>query len=122
MLQTESLLAKIGFDTAENGPSKFWYTGNGIPVHRYGHRLVPVKHIRPGRDIRGGGAAFGAAGTRFAPWAVSIKRYDSSGRTIFQSVFLLAVFRLLKHAICNMSVPLCKIIRILRISATLVRN
>ena len=33
MLQNETLVAKIGFDTAENGPSKVWVTGT--LVYRY---------------------------------------------------------------------------------------
>ena len=45
MLQNEYLLLEIGFDTAENGPSKVWVTGilvyryTDIPVYRYRHRL-----------------------------------------------------------------------------------
>ena len=48
MLQNGPLIAKIGFDTAENGPSKVWDTGisSGIPVRA---PLVPVKPIPSGR-------------------------------------------------------------------------
>ena len=36
VLQNEPLVAKIGFDTTANGPSKAWVTG--IPVYRCKHR------------------------------------------------------------------------------------
>ena len=40
MLRNKSLVAKIGFDTAENGPSKVSVTG--IPVDRYRYTGIGI--------------------------------------------------------------------------------
>ena len=41
MLQHEHLLAEIGVDTLENGPSEVWVAG--IPVYRYRYNGIPVQ-------------------------------------------------------------------------------
>ena len=46
MLQNTALVAKIGFDTAENGTSKVWAISNQAPTPPWGQINIYVDHDR----------------------------------------------------------------------------
>ena len=68
MLQNEPLVAKIGPDTAENGPSKVWYTG--IPVQAPPIPVHPKPRGRPAPPSPSAGAR-GAFESREGPVLVA---------------------------------------------------